>query len=1355
MKKSLLILIVLCFITMLSGCNITTIPSESTVVLSPNQRQLFSVQGVPVIVTYTWTLDGVKLSTTGSSYLYTWSGGVHNLTVTGSSPLGSGSKTWTIIDAAATASIGTSGGTVTVSDTTSLANGAKVIVPSGTLTCPIKLSITSVTTPAGLPGQQSGPCLDFGPSGAHFAKPVDVYLPYQDVDNKGKIDGTAISEDQVKAYYFNESTSTWEEVAVIDRMPTSNLLHISVSHFSKYTTSASSSIIAAEPISSGGGTVTVNDTSSELAGAQVDIPAGALESTITITISQAETPAAMPGSEAGPCVEFGPSGTQFNIPVELSLPYPDTDNDGKVDFTGVSEDQVKAFYYNESLKTWEMIPIIRRDTVNNFVSIAATHFSLFSTSVPPQTWQQIWGGANVDLIRGIHQTADGGYLCSGSTGSNDITPITVPVNGESDLFVAKLGVGGDIKWQKTYGGSGKEGRLVSFYPNNGSSVLTSEGGMLIGSSSSSTDIPNTSYHGGSCDAYIVKTDENGDRVWQTLAGGNDEDGILSVDTTEDGGFIVSGYSASTDISGAANNGAYDCYVMRLDKDGIVTKQKLLGGTQNDYGISIKHTPDGGSILLMQTINNPFNNPVTIKVLKFKANDEIEWESEWQKNIHYNIIAAGNIQQTNDGGYIIVGSDGNQSGYWLDVIKIDSSGKTQWEYTNSGLGMALGISCTQTSDNGYVIAGFTMGGTANSIIVKLSTLGSEEWVRYHYQSIFFSIMETGDKGYILGGFSYNPYSPRQDFVVAKLDSKGCLNVGDSDGDGIDDLSEFWLGTDPYDTDSDDDGILDGDEDQNHNGVHEIWETDPANIDTDGDGIQDGTELGLTLAQVSSDTDTTVFQPDLDPTTITDPLNVDTDNDGIPDGVEDTNHNGMVDSGESDPLPAAAPPVANAGWDQKAIVGETVKLYGSLSSDINKDIISYSWLQTSGLSVILSDPYSVNPKFTADVPLGSALTFQLTVTDSKGLQSQDTCMVTIVNAPINNWAMVWAGYQYTIAIKTDGALWGWGNNMEGQLGLGDGISGSNWSVPTQIGSETDWSNVAVGESHVIAIKNDGSLWAWGRNYQGQLGNGTTSIETRSYPTQVGSDTDWVKVATGDFHSIAIKDDGTLWAWGYNCYGQVGDGTVTNKLEPTHIGTDKDWVKVGGGYHHTVAIKADGTLWAWGNNRYGQLGTYSLSDTHVPAQIGHDTHWVIVAAGDFHTAAIKDDGTLWAWGYNQYGQVGDGTITNKMEPTQIGTGTDWVTVDAGYGYTIAIKSNGTLWAWGLNDSGQLGDGTTMDRHVPVQIGDNTDWLSSIIGAGMMHNVAIKADGSLWTWGNDDSGQLGDGTYFEAKYAPTRVFE
>jgi len=329
---------------------------------------------------------------------------------------------------------------------------------------------------------------------------------------------------------------------------------------------------------------------------------------------------------------------------------------------------------------------------------------------------------------------------------------------------------------------------------------------------------------------------------------------------------------------------------------------------------------------------------------------------------------------------------------------------------------------------------------------------------------------------------------------------------------------------------------------------------------------------------------------------------------------------------------------------------------------------------------------------------------------------------------------------------GSLWGWGQNNYGQLG--DGTITDRSSLVQTTAAGTNWNSITVGwRRSAYGIKTDGTLWVWGLNGQGQLGDGTTA--NKSTPVQLAGTT-WKQVSGGVF-GMAIKTDGTLWGWGYNDTGQLGNNTSypNSTSSPTQIGSANTWKMVSCGSYHTAAIKTDNTLWMWGQGTGGRLGLGDTSHRSTPVQLSGT--WKMASGGAYHTAAIKTDGTLWTWGEAGSGVLGDGTTTQRSSPVQtVGGGTNWKMVSAGSYHTAAIKTDGTLWMWGFNTYGALGDGTTTTRSSPVQtVSSGTNWkMISVSG----HSMAIKTDGTLWTWGLNDYGQLGDGTT-TARSSPVQI--
>lgn len=325
----------------------------------------------------------------------------------------------------------------------------------------------------------------------------------------------------------------------------------------------------------------------------------------------------------------------------------------------------------------------------------------------------------------------------------------------------------------------------------------------------------------------------------------------------------------------------------------------------------------------------------------------------------------------------------------------------------------------------------------------------------------------------------------------------------------------------------------------------------------------------------------------------------------------------------------------------------------------------------------------------------------------------------------------GYQHSMHILAGGTLYGMGGNTYGQLGLSN--TTVNYPAPVRIDTSTNWVEVATRNLSSLGIKNNGTLWAWGRNANGQLGIGNTTDQ--AIPVQVGTATNWAKVACGAIFSVALKTDGTLWTWGDNATGQLGNGTTTSSSTPIQVG-NSTWLQIAAADGGVYAIRSDSTLWAWGLNTSNQLGNGNATNSLVPIQISSEK-WITIGSGPNNGGAIKSNGTLWTWGVNGNNQVGNGTSSNHSTPAQIGGFTNWKSISFGLNHGIASRADGTLYAWGSNANGNFGNGTTTNSSTPIQIGAPT--IDQVFG-GIFTSAVRRFDGSYYTMGYNSNGQIGN---------------
>ena len=329
----------------------------------------------------------------------------------------------------------------------------------------------------------------------------------------------------------------------------------------------------------------------------------------------------------------------------------------------------------------------------------------------------------------------------------------------------------------------------------------------------------------------------------------------------------------------------------------------------------------------------------------------------------------------------------------------------------------------------------------------------------------------------------------------------------------------------------------------------------------------------------------------------------------------------------------------------------------------------------------------------------------------------------------------------------SAWSWGCNGNGQLG--DNTTAIKSSPVSVVGGYTDWCQVSAGFRHSLAVRQNGTAWAWGVSVNGQLGDGTT-VAKSSPVLVVGGFTDWCQVAASSGlycrqHSLGVRQNGTAWSWGYNGQGQLGDNTVTARSSPVSvIGGFTDWCQVSAGMcAHSVAVRTNGTAWAWGAGSAGRLGNNCTDQQTSPVSVvGGFTNWCQVSGGMCHSLGVRTNGTAWAWGYGGIGVLGDDTTVNKSSPVSVVGGfTDWCQVAAGCVHSLAVRTNGTAWAWGLNECGQLGNNNRVgfcNNTSPVSVvGGFTDWCQ--VSGGKTHSLGVRQNGTAWAWGAGGYGRLG----------------
>jgi Regulator of chromosome condensation (RCC1) repeat len=341
----------------------------------------------------------------------------------------------------------------------------------------------------------------------------------------------------------------------------------------------------------------------------------------------------------------------------------------------------------------------------------------------------------------------------------------------------------------------------------------------------------------------------------------------------------------------------------------------------------------------------------------------------------------------------------------------------------------------------------------------------------------------------------------------------------------------------------------------------------------------------------------------------------------------------------------------------------------------------------------------------------------------------------------------------AASPSGTVWEWGYNSDGELG---NRTNANSNIPVQVGltglpSGVTITTIAGGGTHSLALASNSTVWAWGNNYYGELGNG--SYNGSNIPVQVSlpslpSGVTITKIACGENHSLALASNGTVWAWGWNAYGQIGNRSYNGSNVPVQVSLPSlpsgvTMTSISCGELHSLALASNGTVWAWGWNAYGQLGNgFDNYGSNIPVQVSIPSGFIItkIAGWGYHSLALASNGTVWAWGQS--------TTTFSNIPVQVGltglpNGVIITNIECGELHNLALASNGTVWAWGLNYDGELGNGTNTDSNIPVQVSLPSGVTISNIAGGGWHSLALASNNTVWAWGSNGDGELGNGSY------------
>lgn len=356
---------------------------------------------------------------------------------------------------------------------------------------------------------------------------------------------------------------------------------------------------------------------------------------------------------------------------------------------------------------------------------------------------------------------------------------------------------------------------------------------------------------------------------------------------------------------------------------------------------------------------------------------------------------------------------------------------------------------------------------------------------------------------------------------------------------------------------------------------------------------------------------------------------------------------------------------------------------------------------------------------------------------------TSILFLISTSICNSQILSAGIYYSTFKCSNGCAMSCGTNIQGQLGIGTNTTQLN---PTQISSLTDIKKISAGGNHTLFLLNDSTVWASGYDAFQQLGDGNTQNSNVPIQSSTVNSIKTLDLSAGQYHSLVLTKNHTVFAFGQNSSGQLGRGNSTNDYASSLVPNLNNVVAVSAGYSHSLFLKTDGTVWSCGSNIYGELGIGGVNNSNKLnlVQVSGLTNIIAIAAGksnNCHSLFLKNDGTVWACGNNAHGQLGDGTTTNRFAPVQVSGLANIISIKAGTTHSLFLKNDGTVWACGENQYGQAGNGViTADILTPIQASQVAG--ISEIAAGNGFSLFLKNNGTIWSCGKNNNGNLGDGT-------------